>query len=121
MKYLTKKRNVELDVGDSGGGRDVPMTNRDTDTVLGRHIDSQLWLFSTVSTWDYVPHFLWTISGSEKKELKYSFQGIKKYRKNHFGSQNVNIFPPSSFFYQYMDTKIFSNDPKIESEYILMD
>ena len=34
MKYLTKKRNMELDVGDSGGGRDAPVTNRDTDTVL---------------------------------------------------------------------------------------
>ena len=37
MKYLTKKRNVELDVGDSGrGGRYAQMTNRDTDTLLWR-------------------------------------------------------------------------------------
>ena len=93
------------------------------DSLSPTHIDSQLWhrFFFTVPTWDYVPHFLWTISGSEKKELKYSFQGIKKYRKNHFGSQNVNIFPPSSFFYQYIDTKIFSNGPRIASEYILID
>ena len=41
-------------------------------------------VFFTVPAWDYVPHFLWTISGSEKKELKYFFKGIKKYHQNHF-------------------------------------
>ena len=57
------------------------------------HIDSQLWhrFFFTVPAWDYASHLLWAISGSAKKELKYFFQGIKRYRQRHFRTQNVNI------------------------------